>query len=79
MRAGHTATDKVAEKQHLKAEISIWKRIPIKQLLQEDANRYQFNGVTYYPGVEPWFFLALELALLVFFISTCRRLLDLER
>ncbi len=67
---GDSVTDRVAE-----TEVPIWKMVPFRQLLDEDRNRFNFNGVTFYPGVEPWFLLVLELMLFVFFLFVCRRLL----
>jgi hypothetical protein len=70
MREGETCYDTVK-----KEAISIWKRVPVQQLRDKSWNRFKFDKTTFYPGVEPWFFLILELVLLAFFLSVCWRLL----
>jgi hypothetical protein len=62
------------------ASMSVWAWVPWEQLLEDHRSRFYYNsGITFYPGVEPWFFLTVELALLVFFVVVCRRLFSRER
>jgi hypothetical protein len=60
----------------------IWKRVPFRQLLDKERNRFKYRyeekahgaSVTFYPFVEPAFFLAVELALLALFLAVCHQL-----
>lgn len=68
---GGTITDR-RTKAHLR---SFWEWVPWRQLLDDHFNRFSYNdAITFYPGAEPWFFLIVELALLVFFFAICRSL-----